>query len=586
MTNNLLKTLLFFIFISGIVNASVCSGGAGTWWLIYGIVGVFIMGAVIIIIYMLSKSTNSVSSNVWAKIELGELGVSLILVLVAFSIVSFACEMDTTFITALTTGTEVGTTSNLYDGAMDYIYSAKVYCYNLMVMFRYNLGVAEIRQSQNVWKLKSIMFGGGISESFPLFAGEQPLIGMFSTGLNLGTMYYLNMAFMEYLLLYFWESDVFLLLFPLGIILRTIPIIRKFGGALIAISLGIFILLPFTLVLNGVLFGTMLETSSGGCPPSGVEDDLNCIINGTSSPHDHCTSEGTYCFNGVEYPGHDGGCIGSFRPGIDCMVPSEFGSGLYYINNGDVYQNSITVGGITETFAYGCYMGTAFESSYFINESSIPSAGTDDCSSGTIEDDGVCILSYGECMNHLECDGDEFCIAGNYIGSGAHYCGGGNCTTPDGDIVSNGACSSETLQRYCTYSRLVSGEGYCYPPTYHDCESDSSTLAHGECSGDGFYCYDGIMVPTSFGMINGLDEGPHRMNPYLSPGYNPGLGVIDLFVLGATPNLGLMINYSARGFIASILLTAINFILIVSFVKDLSIILGEPIDVSRLSRMI
>ncbi len=101
------------------------------------------------------------------------------------------------------------------------------------------------------------------------------------------------------------------ILLPLGIVLRTFYFTRKLGGAIIAIAIGGFLILPMTYVLSATLMDAYL-TNSLSSPISTTVSSINSFISNVQSLQGSAFSLGsTQTANTINY-----GLVGTVLSGI------------------------------------------------------------------------------------------------------------------------------------------------------------------------------------------------------------------------------------------------------------------------------
>ena len=204
---------------------------------------------IIAIIYVLSKLLASPVLEAWTKTELQELFVSALIVFAVVAVVwgsnsaikAFTGEND--YITAATKSltSQLGTMGLLFDEL-----TKAAYRIGKVVGFSYSVSVGL-----------SIVSGYG---SFATRAGLSPLYAAV-----FGALDQLSQAILitsaEKLLLFFFAEIVPIYLLPIAIVMRTFPFTRRIGSALIAVSLGAYILFPFGIILAGEVFKSIAGSS-------------------------------------------------------------------------------------------------------------------------------------------------------------------------------------------------------------------------------------------------------------------------------------------------------------------------------------
>jgi hypothetical protein len=89
-------------------------------------------------------------------------------------------------------------------------------------------------------------------------------IGTLSMFLQGAMVSHLSVFFQLFTLQYIYAGTGLLMVFlPLGIVLRSLPFVRGFGGSLIALVVALYIFYPLMLVIDGLI----VESVMNGFPP-------------------------------------------------------------------------------------------------------------------------------------------------------------------------------------------------------------------------------------------------------------------------------------------------------------------------------
>ena len=103
---------------------------------------------------------------------------------------------------------------------------------------------------------------GGNGFSFMPFGGDYTEMGSLGMLINLNSTFMLVLLFELFSLFFFSSSSgLFIFLVPLGLIFRSVPFLRGFGAALVAIGVGFYIFYPVLLGLTGVMLGPLYSNS-------------------------------------------------------------------------------------------------------------------------------------------------------------------------------------------------------------------------------------------------------------------------------------------------------------------------------------
>ena len=101
------------------------------------------------------------------------------------------------------------------------------------------------------------------------------------------------------------------ILLPIGIVLRTVYVTRRLGGAIMAISIGLFAVFPLTYVLNASLASSYLTGLNNGT--------ISNFITIETSANNNLITKATQINSSVGF-GQASGIVASFTAGIDELV--------------------------------------------------------------------------------------------------------------------------------------------------------------------------------------------------------------------------------------------------------------------------
>jgi len=267
--------------------------------------GIIALGVLVIflisgLVYILSGLAAHRGLVVWAKNQMYEGFVTLILAMFAMMLVGFVCSMDVHVLDAEcvpaqpqwwegTSLTNLCSGSDCYDADTNWgscnpfdvsHYYLQEFRNKLNDAFWYVAGLNFVVAALSTTSICYILSGLGACMSFG--QGFSALSQQISNGLIvIVTAQLITMA--QILLLKISEK-LFGFLLPAGIILRSFGITRGFGGALIAIALGFYLIYPLSIVL---FYGMLLDNVDTGlkglksqAPPS--TDIFSSISNAIS----------------------------------------------------------------------------------------------------------------------------------------------------------------------------------------------------------------------------------------------------------------------------------------------------------------
>ena len=219
----------------------------------------FLAGSTVFVISILAYTLGYVLAHQkvlrWAKEQMEEAMLSMVIVLFVIGFASFLCSLD-----LRTLGMETscsGPSCNFVDVG----YSL------LMDMFKaITQGFLLVTSMQAVLSSISTMTMGKAPGGFGIIISPYAVAGDIAAGLRDAMIVLMTSAIMtitQMVLIKMTES-LFVILFPIGVILRSFGATRGFGGGLIAIAIGFFVFYPLLVVLfYGSVLGS-IQTDYGG----------------------------------------------------------------------------------------------------------------------------------------------------------------------------------------------------------------------------------------------------------------------------------------------------------------------------------
>ena len=223
---------------------------------VYGAMAIGIASSAIMIsiIYMLGKITNNPKLDVWAHDELPQLFFSALFAIFILGFLNLGTMYKASALSELTNFTVQNGEMCIYDYADAYLDDMAAYVHNTMRITRiYNIMAGFI---STIWKYecKSVwcfLAGQGVG------LNPDAWVSLISSVLNAQayttTVALLGLLAQKYLLQSFMNGG-FLLIIPLGLVLRSIPFARRVGGVLLAIGAGFIVFFPTLLVIEGLVF--------------------------------------------------------------------------------------------------------------------------------------------------------------------------------------------------------------------------------------------------------------------------------------------------------------------------------------------
>ncbi|VVB66381.1 Uncharacterised protein [Candidatus Gugararchaeum adminiculabundum] len=240
--------------------------GAGvTDWQGLAIVGMFITFCAISAIYMLGQMFRNPNITAWSRLEIYQAIISaMIIVLISVSITA-ACSTnigDMMSFSGLTfpASAKVLPSDTYFDAATKELVAMRNLNYVFYDMVRADVGEQEKQATRSEYKCIILcgIFQGGYS--IQPGAGLYSRIGALTMAMSSLQLSLFTVLFQLWVLKYL-EIGALLILLPLGTFFRSMPFLRGFGSALIAITIGLFLLYPFLIVLNGLMIGNFFGLS-------------------------------------------------------------------------------------------------------------------------------------------------------------------------------------------------------------------------------------------------------------------------------------------------------------------------------------
>jgi hypothetical protein len=240
-----------------------CSGGAvssdfsGIWmgWQGISFLAASTIWVVSILAYTLGYALDHQKTIIWAKEQMGEAVLAMAITFFVVGFVSFLCSLN---MNSLGIGSTCGVMSgNFIDvgfGCLSSMYATILQGYLLVIGMNSALAAAA-----------TITMGfapGGVGVVFAPFA----FLAEVANSLLLATITLMTAAVLTLtqMVLLKMTASIFVILFPIGVILRSFGVTRGFGGGLIAIAIGFFIFYPLLVVLfYGAVTGDISNDYTG-----------------------------------------------------------------------------------------------------------------------------------------------------------------------------------------------------------------------------------------------------------------------------------------------------------------------------------
>ncbi len=252
--------LILLVLVANVVgaNANFCVMPNNDWALYAGI-GLMLTIAISTILYFIGGFINNVKVKAWSKVQIYNALGAVIMMAIIFMVMLSACNNDATSIFMFTFKPQT-TNQNFYEASNQYFEKAEMASYKLMKMARYDIGVGNVRASISAFgsQYGIIGFLGGPSKSWAPFTDEYSKVSLFNLVLRTSTIALLNTLFLKTVFEYI-GTGVLTLLLPAGLVLSSISITKPIGSALVALSIGLFVLYPATFAMLDIYWGDVIE---------------------------------------------------------------------------------------------------------------------------------------------------------------------------------------------------------------------------------------------------------------------------------------------------------------------------------------
>ena len=228
------------------VAGAVCAGGQLSflpeWQLISG-AALLASVAIITFLYLVNKFFQNAEGTGWAKIELYEVFVTVLIIIGVIAASDLACNINASW---LFPGSTIPSGYNIYDGAIFYLDS-------------FSSGVMHITTALYGFYSGLDLISSMKLTGKPLGLGAQlQPTGGFAATIKPGLTNAFNVLIIAFILN---KAQIFLILFvalgflkyylPIGLFLRSFTPTRRIGGTIIAISLGFLFVYPFLIIMEG-----------------------------------------------------------------------------------------------------------------------------------------------------------------------------------------------------------------------------------------------------------------------------------------------------------------------------------------------
>jgi hypothetical protein len=193
------------------------------------------------LLYVAGNFFRMAGLQAWVKAEMGQLVVSALIVIMVVSIVAFLCSFDPSVLDKTYSGGR-----NMFAEGTEYLNWLK-YRNTEALWLVYGQNVVVSMMMNPVYNSRP----GGVGVTTQPFAGLAPISSMlvtFMSGLTLSLL----LTEMQIYILQYIQMAMLGWFLPLGVFFRCFEPTRQFGGALIGLAIGLFLLYPALLVMNEI----------------------------------------------------------------------------------------------------------------------------------------------------------------------------------------------------------------------------------------------------------------------------------------------------------------------------------------------
>ncbi len=286
--------------VSSVPTTALPVCGTGQFNSIMALSGMGLLGvaALVALAYMFGEMLQNPKAILWAKTESLQVFASLAIVLVMLFAIFTFCNVRVGEIGALA-GTSFTpaiylnhATDDLYTGAVNYLENLQSIALVNIASLRYNLAAYEIRTSFNEFHCDSTCLLSFSSVNVAVFGGETVNLAITNNLLGTATISALSIIFQYFTLLYI-LNGLFIIFLPLAIVIRSIPFMRQFGGALIAIFISLYFLYPAMLVADAFVAPGLTKAVG---PVGLVDRTVACT--GECTPGQVCRGSAVFSISG------------------------------------------------------------------------------------------------------------------------------------------------------------------------------------------------------------------------------------------------------------------------------------------------
>ncbi len=223
-------------------------------WIVKSVTGIFLVGMIVIAVYMIGTALNVPSLVAWSKSESTQLLVSLLILFILIGLIPMLIEIGRTN-NPTCAPPSCGTACGAADGGCTLMQTAQIYSFTMRNTF------AKLTKQLLYLNVLYRMFGSGkysieVSEFFSVTSkiktAMNPLSKVSDWITSLIGPSMISWVGIEFLLCFISKTALSVFL-PLGIIFRSFPVTRSLGGGLMSFALVSYFVLPLLLNIDNVI---------------------------------------------------------------------------------------------------------------------------------------------------------------------------------------------------------------------------------------------------------------------------------------------------------------------------------------------
>jgi ABC-type multidrug transport system fused ATPase/permease subunit len=231
------------------------------------------MAFLVALVYMLGEFFNNPRMLMWAKTEALQVFASIAIVLVILFVLATVCTIrvgELNYMLGVNYPAIYSSLEhrqwNLYEGAIAYTEYLGTASIANMASLRYAMAAYEVRTTYTKYQCDSICIYSLSSTTISKFTGDSARLALMNNLLSAATVAQLGIITQYFILLYI-SKGLFIEFLPIAIIIRSIPFMRNFGGALIAIIISLYILYPGMMVVDAYITPSLAKGFQGASEP-------------------------------------------------------------------------------------------------------------------------------------------------------------------------------------------------------------------------------------------------------------------------------------------------------------------------------